>query len=260
MLLMLAVIGVFATMARNSYGFDFIGLACFGLSALLLVQFVWRAVGEYDTLNRSDIPELAELLLLSALTGVFGLKAFYIYINRIEMIFDTIILLQVIVYGTLGYTLYTSIKKENNSLARNITFLYVSVVLFLLVFPTWIGPTVAMGFGVLGVVVSIPVFIGIIRQQSFEVNNKSVTLFRFIADSRNKAGLMLLFFLSAALFTGLSMLNVIPSIENVDRPKAYIELINSAESGEEKTLKGRYQHEEYKAAMDKFLKRHVEGK
>jgi hypothetical protein len=59
---------------------------------------------------------------------------------------------------------------------------------------------------------------------------------------------------------GLSNFRIIPSIENTDKPKTYIELINQAETGKEKPVNGKYNHEIYKEAMDKFLARHEDKK
>ena len=68
--------------------------------------------------------------------------------------------------------------------------------------------------------------------------------------------MLFLFFIFSVIYVGLSNFRIIPSIENADKPKAYIELINQAETGKEKQVNGKYQHEIYKEAMDKFLARH----
>jgi hypothetical protein len=100
----------------------------------------------------------------------------------------------------------------------------------------------------------------LLRKQQFETLVGSVSLFNFVRKSKSKAGLLFIFFISSAVYTGLSQLGFIPEIENSERPKAYIELINDAESGKEKAIDGKYHHEKYKEAMDKFLERHSSKK
>jgi len=114
--------------------------------------------------------------------------------------------------------------------------------------------------GALAVVVSIPFIYLLLRQKKFDYKNKSISLLQFIISSGNKAGILFLFFIFSAIYVGLSTFRIIPGIENADKPGAYIELINLAETGREKPVNGRYQHEIYKDAMDKFLQRHGSSK
>jgi hypothetical protein len=257
--IMLALVGVFAAMARNGYGFDFIGVACFGLAALFLIQLVWKVVNEYGTLLRSDITEMAELLLLSLLMLMFGLRTFYIYIDRADIIFSMVCVFQLALYAWMGYHLFSSMRVENKALALRLIFFYLSLTFFFLSILTRTKATLSMTFGLLALLSSIPFFISLAKRERFEIHEKSVTVLTFIIKSKNKAGLLFLFFISSALFTGLSYFKIIPTIENVDRPTAYVELINQAESGNEKPVNGQYQHEKYKEVMDKFLERHGEG-
>jgi hypothetical protein len=257
---MLALVGVFAAMARNAYGFDFIGTACLGLSLLFLLQLVWKVANEYGALHRGDVPEMAELILLSLFTLMFGLRAFYIYVNNGGIILAFIIVFQVPVYLTLGYFAWTDTKKENPLLANNILSLYASVFIFLLSLLIQTNTLWFMSMGSLATVMAAPFIISVIRKRPFELKSKTTTLLQFVIASKNKTGLLFLFFISSALFTGLGYFNVIPTIENVERPKDYIDLINNAESGKEKPVDGEFQHQKYKEAMDKFLERHGKKK
>jgi hypothetical protein len=252
----LVILGVFAAMAKNAYGFDFIGIACLGLSLLFLVQLIWKFVNEYGSLGRADLPELAELVLLSLLTFLFGLRAFYIYVDFGEMIFNAVCLLQVILYSVIGYREVTNARKGSKLLAQKVIFFYASLLLFLLSITIRTNTTGSIAVGALALLVAIPFIISIAAGKKYEVGVKGVSLLQFIVVSKNKAGLLFLFFISSAFFTGLSYFNIIPSIENVERPKDYIELINQAETGKEKPVDGKYRHERYKEAMDAFLKRH----
>jgi hypothetical protein len=68
--------------------------------------------------------------------------------------------------------------------------------------------------------------------------------------------MLFLFFIFSVFYVGLSTFRIIPAIENTDKPGNYIELVTEAETGNEKPVNGRYRHEIYRQAMDKFLARH----
>ncbi len=87
------------------------------------------------------------------------------------------------------------------------------------------------------------------------IQEHPVTLLQFIVAEKNKAGLLFLFFIFSGVYVGLSTIKIIPAIENSDKPRTYIELINNAESGKEEPENGKFQHEKYKEVMDKFLER-----
>jgi hypothetical protein len=254
--LILSVVGLFAAMARNPYGFDLIGVSCFGLATIFLVQVIWRLVDEFEMINRAVIIEIGELILLSGLTILFGMRSFYIYLDNGNTYFNVILGFQVMLYVMIGYSLTKRLSILNMALSRQMIYFYSSLILFLfsIVFRTYV--TISQVFGVLGLIISIPFTISIVRQQKFELRSKAVGTIEFITSSKNKAGILFLFFIASALFTGLVNLKVIPSIENATQPNAYIKLINDAESGKEVQVDGKYHHERYKEIMDKFLERH----
>lgn len=256
LLIALIVVGIFAAMARNAYGFELVGVGCLGIAVLFLFQVVWKVIGERGTLNRIEIQEMAELLLLAFLTLIFGLRSFYIYVDYSEIIFNAVCVFLMFVYAGIGYTLITSVKKESKPLAWNLISFYSSLVLFLLSTVFRASASLAMSLSVLSVVAGLLFIVSLLRRQRYEIKLKSMSLLQFVIASRNKAGLLFLFFVSAGLFTMFSYVGIIPSIENADRPKDYVELINSAGSGKKKSVDGKYQHEKYKEAMDKFMERH----
>jgi len=250
------IIGLFAAMARNTYGLDFIGVACFGISILYVVQACWKIIGEYEALTRDVIVEIVELLLLGSLTLFFGLRAFYIYVGYSEIIFRTVCGLLFLVYMVIGNRQVSSTRKENKALARNLIFIYTSVLFFLVSILTDPKIYISITFGLLAVFAAMLFIFWILKDKRYEIKSKSISLLQFVVASRNKAGILFLFFLSSALFFGLAYLKIVPSIENVDRPKDYIQLIIDSETGKEKPVDGHYKHERYKVSMDKFLKRH----
>jgi len=255
--LSLILVGLFATMAQNSYGFTFIGAACFGLAILFVAQSSWKLFEDFSHLERKDIFGMAELLLLASLLFFFGLRAFYIRPPFVDFTFILICVLLMVTYVLIASIILSDAKKENPELARNVTFFYSSILLFLLSLGIRIiSPSWSAVIGGVGALVSFPFLISLIRYKKYDYSGRSITLLQFIVAEKNKAGLLFLFFIFSGIYVGLSNLNILPLIENTDKPGTYIELINNAESGKEDPENGKFQHETYKEVMDKFLERH----
>ena len=252
----LVIVGVFAAMAKNAYGFTFMGVACFGLALLYMIQLSWKLITDYSNVEKRDVVGLFELLLLSILLALLGFRAFYIYLANGESIFIVTAILLVLVYLLTAFESFSTTKKESQSLAWNLTFFYTSVILFLLSMVTLVMMKSLLLLGVLGTVVALPCIFSLVRKKKYENSGKSISLFQYIVASKSKAGLLFFFFISSGLYTGLTQVGFIPIIENTDRPKAYIDLIYDTESGREKPVNGKYHHQRYKDVMDKFLERH----
>ncbi len=254
----LLIIGVFAAMAKNSYGFTFMSTACFGLAILYIGQLVWKLVDDYASLGKDDVFGLMEPFLLAVVLVLFGLRALYIYLATGELLFILVCALLFMVYLSIGTRIFINTKKDNFGLAWNMAFFYSSLLIFLLALASRnIHLQLSSALGVLAMLLALPFLYSVIGQKKYATTGKPVTLIQSIGASKNKAGLLFVFFISSALYTGLTYLSLIPEIENADRPKDYIEQVSNAESGKEEPINGRYQHQKYKEAMDKFLKRHA---
>ncbi len=255
--LALILMGLFATMAQNGYGFTVIGSACFGLAILYIVQIAWKLFEDFSNLGKKDLPGIAELFLLAMLLLLFGLRAFYIHLPYIDYLFIMICILFIVVYFFFAMDYFMATKAESPKLARIVIFFYSSILLFLLSLGVRIiSPSGSAAIGALGMLSAVPFLIAIVRNRQYDYSGKSTTLFQITVASKNKAGLLFLFFIFSGIYIGLSNFNIIPAIENAEKPRTYIELINNAENGREKPVDGKYQHEVYKESMDKFLKRH----
>jgi hypothetical protein len=255
--LSLILLGLFAIMAQNSYGFTLMGLSCFGLALLYIIQIGWKLIEDFASLEKKDVTGIAELFLLSLLISLFGFRAFYISLPSGDFIFISLCTLLIIIYLYIAYGIYGETLKESRSLAGTVAFFYSSVIIFLVSLGSRIiFPALSEVFGVVGVLASLPFFFSVLLKKKYEYSGKTTTLFQFIVRSGNKAGMLFLFFIFSAIYVGLSTIRVIPAIENSDKPGTYIELVSQAESGREKPVNGRYRHEIYKDAMDKFLERH----
>lgn len=251
------LVGLFATMAQNGYGFTLIGTACFGLSLLFIAQGFGKTIEDFSHLERKDVLGISELFLLGLLLLLFGMRAFYVRPPYIDFIFILVCGLLIATYFFNASGIYSNSKKENPALARYVVLFYLSILLFLsslgirIISPSWSAVV-----GGMGALVSIPFLISLIRYRQYDYSGTSITLFQFIAAEKNKAGLLFLFFIFSGIYVALSTVKIIPAIENSYKPRTYIELINDAENGKEQPVNGRFRHEAYKEMMDKFLERH----
>jgi hypothetical protein len=256
--LSLILVGLFATMAQNSYGFTLIGTACMGLALLFIAQSSWKLFEDRSHVEGREIFGISELVLLAVLLLLFGMRTFYIRPPYVDVFFILICLLLMVTYFFIASGIYSDAKKENPALARYVVFFYLSILLFLsslgirIISPSW--SAVAGGIGAL---ISIPFLLALIRYRKYDYSGKSITLLQFIVAEKNKAGLLFLFFIFSGIYVGLSSFKIIPTIENTDKPRTYIELINSAETGKDQQVNGKFRHEIYKEVMDNFLKRNT---
>jgi hypothetical protein len=251
------MLGLFATMAQNGYGFTLMGLACFGLALLYFAQLSWKVIEDYSSIEKKDIIGLSELLLLSLLLLLFGFRVFYINIPFSDLIFITLCGLLIVTYFLITTRIIKIGKNKNPALAKTATFFYSSILIFLLSLGTRIiNQSLSTVIGALGFITSIPFLISLLRRSQYDYSAGTITIFQFIVSSRNKAGMLFLFFTLSAFYLGLSNFRIIPGIENAEKPRTYIELRTQAETGKEKPVNGKYKYQTYKETMDKFLQRH----
>jgi len=256
-LLGLILLGLFATMAQNSYGLTLMSISCYGLALLYFAELGWKVIEDFSVTERKDIIGLSELMLLSLILLLFGFRVSYITIPYGDIIFITLCSLLIVTYFLITFRIIKVTKNENPALARNATFYYMSILFFLLSLGTRIiNPALSAVTGALGFTISVPFLISLFRRKQYDYSSGTITMFQFITSSRDKAGVLFLFFIVSAIYIGLSNFRIIPNIGDADKPPTYIELINNAETGKEKQVNGKYEHEIYKENLDKFIKRH----
>lgn len=252
----LIILGLFATMAQNSYGLTLMGISCFGLALLFLAQLSWRVI-EDSGIEKKGIIRHIELLLLSVLLLIFGFRVFYIKLPFSEIIFMMLCVLLILTYITVIFQINQTTGNENPSLARNAIFYYSSIIIFLISLGTRVlSPSLSATIGAFGFLVALPFLISVFGRKKYDYQDGTITVFEFIASSGNKALMLFLFFVLSSIYIVLSNFRIIPRIGNADKPPTYIELINNAETGKEKPVNGKYEHEIYKEYLDKFVLRH----
>lgn len=251
LLFVLLVMGAFVSMAQNSYGFRIIGIVSFSFGILFLTQLVYVIKKK----GNSDYLGIAELAGLSILSFVLGLRVYFIHFNFVEVLFVIAGIILILVYGYKMMGAYKKFIQENRILAWLVVGFYLSIVLFILSmiavpFISWIGqPIGAIAF------VLMLFFLGIsYYKRGMFLKGENVTSFEVITKAKDRSPVLATLFILFSLYTGLSMIGILPGMYSDEFPQAYFDLVKKAETGLEKPVDGKYRHEEFKKQYDLFLK------
>lgn len=257
-LFIILFVGSFASMARNSYGTDLIGLCCIGFSAVFLTDSLVLVFT-----NRSKVNPLRMLenVLLSALSVFFALRVFYIRFEGIELIVSAIGFVLAVIYmlKRLGYKL-TGIK------ANLATFYLLAICLFFLALG--LAPIVPQGSQIVGVLgslflavsIALTVFkpkVTLAPDSGDEELEETSSLQYLFSLGRNSVVIAIAFILMSG-YIGLTQLELVPELYTNAKPQKYIKLVKMAEAGEEEPVDGTYSHEVYAREMEEFLEKHGE--
>lgn len=251
------IIGMFASMARNSYGFDVVAAGFFMIGFSYALQAGWALVEEGGKIQRSDLPRTFELIFLAGFFALLSLRFAYYSFAGAEIVFSAVCFALSLVYLIMGRDHFKSLIQRNVHLARSIVFLNVAVAIFVLSLGVRIfSPTLSLAGGILAFFVSIPFLVAVVRATNYELHGKNITAVAYVRKSRIKAGLLLSLLLLSVTYLALSTFDIAPSIETSSKPKTYLDLVRQAETGQEEAANGKYKHEIYETAMDRFLERH----
>lgn len=92
------------------------------------------------------------------------------------------------------------------------------------------------------------------------VDGEKISAFKYVLNFKDRSIVLLALFVIFTAYMGLTKIGAIPKMYSDEFPQAYFELVNKAESGQEKAVEGKYKHEEFKEMYDRFISRQGEGK
>ncbi len=253
LLFVLLVMGAFASMAQNSYGLKIMGIVSFTFCLLFLTQLIYVTRKK----GRKDFLGIAELSGLSILSFILGLRVYFIHFDFVEILFLIAGTVLVFVFGFKMIESYRNLKSESRNLAWLVVVFYFSIVLFILSmiavpFISWIGqPLGAIAFALMILFGAISYFKGPMLFKS-----DKVTTFEIIGRAKDRSPVLASLFVLFSLYIGLTMVGVLPGMYSDEFPKAYFEMVNEAETGQEEPIDGKYRHEIFKEKYDQFLNHH----
>ena len=249
-LFMTLVLGTFASMAQNDYGRIIIGITCLGFSGL----FILRAAIQIT--KSKSIGPIFEFVLLAIISLIFSFRAFFIRFPFIELVFVLSAGLLLVYYVYRLRNAYREVA-GNKVLRLTVLLFYGCLLLFLL--SMLARPLEArlseiiggLGFGMLILVV----ILGYLKKQVI-IDGQSVPVVGLLRDQNDQSTLLFITFAMMSLYMGFTTIGLAPSIYFGNVPAQYIKLVNQAEAGADEKRDGKYQHEIYKAQLDRFLDRH----
>jgi hypothetical protein len=254
LLILLLITGAFASMAQNGYGIKLMGFVAATFFLLFLVQAV-----EYVQQGLTKPLPLIELISLTLLSGIISLRVFYIHFPYAETLYGLAGLSLFLVYAIKLVTIFPQIRNENRFLSWMVLLFFGSLSLFVLsltitpFFP-WLAEPAGMGAFAL-----ILIFTAVsLTKNDVLYQGESVNALKIATRAEPRAVMLLSIFMLFSLYIGLTKVNLIPAVYSDEYPRAYFELVNRAESGEEDPENGRYQHELFQEEYEAFIDKHTD--
>lgn len=244
------VLGSFASMAQNDYGLTVISWACF----LFALSFTVDIIQNFKTITWN---KLLELLGLSSLAILFGLRALYIYFPYVEVALSLTCATLVLVYVIHGIKKAKRVGNENSRIRNLIILYYASIIIFSL--SIGIAVFVASLTEILGIFAAILLglfILGTYLNRKLLLDGVEIKTPQYLRKITGNSVVLMTGYLLISIYSGLYMIGVLPPLYTDEIPHAYIELIKDAETGVEKPVDGLYKHEIYNVAYTEFLEKH----
>jgi hypothetical protein len=254
LLFMLLIMGGFAAMAQNDYGITILGMIGFAFAALFASQLLPMLTGK-EVWVSWDVLELGCLCILAS---IMGLRVFYIHFEFVEWIFGAAGAMLVVAYVFKLIQTYREIQGTNNQLSWLAACFHSSIIFYtlstvLVPFVPWLAePAGAIGFALL-----IAFVIANYWKKNLMLKGEKITDLAFVGRSKDRSVVLLSLFLLFTLYIGFTKIGVIPKMYSDEFPQSYFQLINQAETGAEKPIDGKYKHEGFKEAYNRFVGRHT---
>lgn len=250
LLFVLLVMGAFASMAQNSYGFKIMGMVAYIFGVLFVSQLT------YVLKNKSKVDYLVvcELIGLFTISIILGLRVYYIHFELVELLFGIAGGLLIAVYGVKAVQLFKEISPKNRVLALLVLCFYASLILYILsmtVIPFL--PVFSEVFGILAFILLIIFAVISYWKKQMHYGADKASSISVIVGNKDRSIFLMSLFLLFTVYMGLSKIEVLPKMYSDEYPQAYFELVNKAEMGQDEAVEGKYKHEEFKEEYEKFL-------
>lgn len=257
LLILLLITGAFASMAQNGYGIMLMGAVATAFSVLFLIQAF-----EYVQKNKEDKTKpfpLIELVSLGVLAGIISLRVFYIPFPYAELLFGLAGFSLFLVYAIKLGTIFPEIRKENRFLSWMVLLFFGSLSLFVLSLTiTPFLPSLAELAGMAAFVLILIFTAASLVKNEVLYQGENVNALKIATRAEPRAVMLLSIFMLFSLYIGLTKVNLIPAVYSDEYPRAYFELVNRAESGEEEPEDGRYRHERFQEEYENFIEKHTD--
>lgn len=257
LLFMLLVMGAFASMAQNNYGFVMLGWVSLGFAMVFLVQLIRKLTGK----KAYAMSSVSELLGLIVLTFLFSMNNFHIRIPYSDYLATAAAFLLAVVYaGNLRDALQQP-EVQGGSNRLWVMAYYAGVILFLLSFamtpflPQWLALTSGVAFFLLILFVIGSFLIPGLRK-GWE-NNHAL---RIINSFRDRSFILACIFFLMAMYGFAVRAGWLPPLYSDDYPKVFYDMSGRQEPGSAKGSMPQVSQNEFKEKYENFVDRNLEQK
>ena len=254
LLILLLITGAFASMAQNGYGVKLMG----AVAAIFCLLFIIQVV-EYVQKDKTKLFPLIELISLAVLAGIISFRVFYIHFPYAELLYGLAGFSLFVVYAMKLGTIFPQIQKENTFLSWMVFFFYGSLILFVLsltitpFFPWLAEPAGTAAFALILIFAAAS-----FAKSEVLYQGESVNALKIATRAEPRAVMLLTIFMLFSLYIGLNKINLIPAVYSDEFPRAYFELVNRAETGDEEQVDGQYKHDRFQEEYQKFIEKHTD--
>jgi hypothetical protein len=255
LLFMLLVMGAFASMAQNNYGFRLLGWVSLGFALVFLFQLVNKLTGK-KSYSASSVVELLGLIVL---TTLFSMDNFHMRVPYAGYLATIAAIALVIVYaGNLRNALRKPAKDGTSNKAWIMAY-YCGVILFLVSFA--VTPYFRQAGIIAGVVAFILVLVFIAGsfllpgiRQGWEHNHA----LHIINGFRDRSFILACIFFLMALYGTAVRFGWLPPLYSDDYPKVYFDMGNRIEQGPGQAASPGVSQSEFKEKYERFVERNLE--
>jgi hypothetical protein len=240
-------------MAQNDYGINILGV----VSIVFAFTYVVQLFKEVSTKDGIRIWEVADLVGLIIMASILAMRVYFWRFEYVELVFGIAGTIHIVVYVRKAIMSLTGLRKKNSTFSIVVLVFQVSIVFYLLSMvtvpfvPKFAEPAGGFAFALLLVFVAVN-FV----KRDFMLDGEKISPFRYIVNQRDRSIVLMSLFFTFTLYMGLTKVELLPKMYSDQFPQAYFELVDRAESGEEKPVDGDYKHEEFKRKYEQFIQRH----
>jgi hypothetical protein len=216
LLFVLLVMGAFASMAQNSYGFKIMGMVAFVFGLLFVTQLVYV----FRNKSKIDYLVICELIGLFTISIILGLRVYYIHFELVELLFGLAGGLLMAVYGVKAVQLFKEISPKNMVLALLVLCFYASLILYILsmtVIPFL--PVFSEVFGILAFVLLIIFAVVSFRKKQMHYGSEKATSIAVIVGNKDRSIVLMSFFYYLQFTWGYPKWKCFPKCIQMNFPK-----------------------------------------
>ncbi len=251
LLCFLLVAGAFAAMAQNDYGIKILGGVAMAFSLLFAMQFIQ----ELRKVNFTPL-SLLECGSLIVMSSILAMRAYFVRFQFVELLFGVAGFILIVVYTVGLIQSRSKIRSLNKTLFILVAMFYGSLIFYVIsMILVPLMPALAEPAGGIAFALLLAFFLFSYLKKELVAGDEKVSAFRYVLKFKDRSIVLLTLFVLFTAYMGLTKVGVLPTMYSDEYPQAYFELVKQAEVGNEKSVNGKYKHEEFKEMYDEFVSR-----